>query len=121
MLWDSRVQRGGVTLTCKFEALRHTFTCHVTGVYAPKCYVERRLVWEELGSVRELMEGPWALGGDFNMCRYTSQKRNQTRRTKGMREFSIFIEDMNLIDLQLEDALDTKEIVKMQNLESMGY
>ncbi|WMV55555.1 hypothetical protein MTR67_048940 [Solanum verrucosum] len=110
MLWDSRVWKGEIleiksyTLTCKFEAQLRNFFCHVTGVYAPNCYIERRLVWEEIGSVRGLIEGPWALCGDFNVCRYISEKRICTRRTKGMKEFSDFIEDMNLIDLLLEDA-----------------
>lgn len=34
------------------------FSCHITGVYAPNCYVER-LVWEEIVSIRGLIEGPW--------------------------------------------------------------
>jgi len=80
------------------------FSCHITGVYAPNCYVERRLVWEEIGSIRGLIEGPWEVCGDFNEARYVSEKRNCIRRTIGMREFSDLIEDLNLVDLQLENA-----------------
>ncbi|KAG5576279.1 hypothetical protein H5410_056413 [Solanum commersonii] len=78
MLWDSRIWKGKVleigtnTVTCKFESQVQDFSCHITGVYAPNCYVERRLVWEEIGSIRGLIEGPWA--------------------------------DLNLVDLQLENA-----------------
>ncbi|WMV25761.1 hypothetical protein MTR67_019146 [Solanum verrucosum] len=50
------------------------------------------------------MEGPWAICGDFNTTRYVSEKRNCNRRSRGMIEFSDFIEDMNLIDLQLQDG-----------------
>ncbi|KAF3625895.1 putative mannosyl-oligosaccharide 1,2-alpha-mannosidase MNS3-like [Capsicum annuum] len=78
--------------------------CHITGVYAPNCYKERRIVWDELSSVRGLMEGPWAICGDFNVTRYIFEKKNGTNRTRGMGEFSDFIEDMKLVDLQLEDA-----------------
>lgn len=94
---------GAYTLTCKFEAILQNFNCHITGVYAPNNYVERGLVWEEIGSVRGLMEGPWILC-DFNVPIFILEKKNCIRKTKGMREFSDFIEDMNLIDLQLDDA-----------------
>lgn len=39
---------------------------------------------------------------DLNV-RFISEKRNCLRRTRGMREFSDFIEDLKLIDTQLED------------------
>jgi len=110
MMWDCRAWKGEVleigayTLTCKFEAQFQSFSCHLTGVYAPNCYIERRKVWEEIADVRGLMEGPWAICGDFNTTRYVSEKRNCNRRSRGMIEFSDFIEDMNLIDLQLQDG-----------------
>lgn len=108
MLWDSRVWKGEVpqigayTVTCRFEALLQSFECHITGVYAPNCYIERRAVWREIGGVRGLMEGPWAVCGDFNVTRYASEKRNCNRRTRAMLEISDFIEGMELIDLQLD-------------------
>ncbi|XP_059284835.1 uncharacterized protein LOC132038130 [Lycium ferocissimum] len=113
MMWDSRIWKGEIlevgtyTLTCKFEAQLQNFSCHITGVYAPNNCIERRLVWEEIGSVRGLMEGPWAVCGDFHATRFISEKRNCVRSTRGMREFSDFIEYMNLVDLQLEDATFT--------------
>lgn len=80
LLWDSRVWKGKIleigsyTLTCKFEAKFQSFACHITGVYAPNCYVERTKVWEEMTDVRGLMEGPWAVCGDFNTTRFISEK-----------------------------------------------
>ena len=73
-------------------------------MYAPNCYVERRLVWEEIRAIRSLIEGPWAVCGDFNVLRFISEKRNCLRKTKDMREFSDFIEDLKLLDTQLEDG-----------------
>lgn len=61
MMWDNRAWKGEVleigayTLTCKFEAQFQSFSCHLTGVYAPNYYIERRKVWEEIGDVRGLM------------------------------------------------------------------
>ncbi|KAG5591959.1 hypothetical protein H5410_042473 [Solanum commersonii] len=80
------------------------FKCHITGVYAPNSYKKRILVWEEVGAVRGLVEESWAVCGDFNAIRYIYEKKNCMSRTKGMKEFLDFIEDMKLVDLQLEDA-----------------
>ncbi|WMV46346.1 hypothetical protein MTR67_039731 [Solanum verrucosum] len=91
------------TLTCKFESQLYNYSCHITGVYAPNCYIERRSVWVELGAIRGIIEGPWAVCGDFNVVRFISEKRNCERRTRGMKEFSDVIEDLKLVDLQLED------------------
>lgn len=113
LMWDERAWKGEVleigsyTITCKFESQTQNFICHISGVYAPNFYKERRIVWEELSSVRRLMEGPWAICGDFNVSRYISEKKKCNRRTRGMREFSDFIEDMELVDIQLEDAAYT--------------
>lgn len=77
------------------------FECHITSVYAPKSQVETRLVWEELADVRGLMDGPWAICGDFNVCKFPSEKRDCSKRNSAMREFSDCIEDMDLVDPQL--------------------
>ena len=42
--------------------------------------------------------------GDFNVVRFISEKRSCLRRTKDMREFSDFIEDLKLLDTQLENG-----------------
>lgn len=82
MIWDSRLWKGEIleigsyTLTCKFEALLQDYKCHIIGVYAPNCRTEREHVWEEIGTVRSLFEGPWAVCGDFNVTRFPSEKRN---------------------------------------------
>jgi len=80
MLWDSRLWRGEVLeigsyiLTCKFEAMLQDYKCHITGVYAPNCRFEREHVWEEIGAVRSLFEGPWAVCDDFNVTRFPPEK-----------------------------------------------
>lgn len=108
MLWDCRVWRkevlqiGAYTLTCTFKAFLHNFICHVTRVYAPNCNIEMRAVWEEIGAVRGLVEGLWDVCGDFNVTTFPFEKWNCNRKSRAMVEFSDFIEDMELIDLQLE-------------------
>lgn len=106
MLRDSRVWKGEIlqvgayTLACSSEALLQNFNCHISGSMHQK--VERREVRNELGMVRGLIEGPWAICGDFNMCRFSSEKRNCQRRSSAMIEFSDTIEELELIDLPLE-------------------
>uniref|UniRef100_A0A0V0ITW5 Putative ovule protein n=1 Tax=Solanum chacoense TaxID=4108 RepID=A0A0V0ITW5_SOLCH len=81
LLWDERAWKGEVleigtySITCKFESQLQNFNCHITNVYVPNCYKERRLVWEELGSVKGLLEGSWAICGVFNVSRFHSEKR----------------------------------------------
>jgi len=64
LMWDERAWKGEVleigtySITCSFESQTQNYNCHITGVYAPNDYMERRLVWEELGSVRGLFEAP---------------------------------------------------------------
>ncbi|XP_070015628.1 uncharacterized protein [Nicotiana sylvestris] len=86
----------------RFESQTQDFSWHMTGVYAPNCDRERQEVWWEIGAVRGLFLGPWVVAGDFNIIRFPSEKRNCTRFTRAMTEFSDFIEDMELIDLQME-------------------
>nr|XP_009596491.1 uncharacterized protein LOC104092571 [Nicotiana tomentosiformis]XP_016432332.1 PREDICTED: uncharacterized protein LOC107758988 [Nicotiana tabacum] len=113
MLWDSKVWKGEVvttgahSLTCKFESHSQDFNWHMTRVYAPNCIRERREVWWEIGGTRSLFTGPWVVAGDFNTVRFPSEKRNCSRITKTMTEFSNFIEDMDLVDLPLEGGIYT--------------
>ena len=67
----------------------------------PNSKVERRVVWEELADVRGLMDGPWAVCGDFSVGRFPSVKKECYRLNSAMREFSECTEDMDRIDLQL--------------------
>uniref|UniRef100_M1BT70 Endonuclease/exonuclease/phosphatase domain-containing protein n=1 Tax=Solanum tuberosum TaxID=4113 RepID=M1BT70_SOLTU len=110
ILWDGRVWEGEICevgaycITCKFMGKTMDFSWHMSGVYAPNDREEREEreeVWWELASVRGLFSGPSVVGGDFNIVRFPSEKRNCTRFNKAMLDFSDFIEDMELADPQL--------------------
>lgn len=58
--------------------------------------------WGELGAARDLCSGLWVLCGDFNTTRYPSEKKRCLRINKAMTDFSEFIEDMELSDLELK-------------------
>lgn len=81
MLWDNKSWKGEIlevgsyTLIRRFEALLQD-KYHITRVYAPNCRMEREHVWEELGDVKSLFEGPWAIRGDFNVIRFPTENIN---------------------------------------------
>lgn len=62
MLWDNRAWKGDIvetgmyTLTCKFWSQLYNYSCHITGVYAPYYYIDRRSVWQELGAIRAIIK-----------------------------------------------------------------
>ncbi|KAF3645754.1 putative COP9 signalosome complex subunit 4-like [Capsicum annuum] len=74
---------------------------HLTGVYAPSEGAEREETSWEIGAARGLVTGSWILCGDFNIVRHPSEKKNCSRINKGMIDFSDFIEDMELVDIEL--------------------
>ncbi|WMV34480.1 hypothetical protein MTR67_027865 [Solanum verrucosum] len=110
LMWDSRVWEGEVCetgaycITCKFSSKSPDFSWHMSGVYSPNNREEREEVLWELCSVRGLFSGPWVVGGgggNFNIVRFPSEKRNCTRFNKAMTDFTDFIEDAELVDIQL--------------------
>nr|XP_009767855.1 PREDICTED: uncharacterized protein LOC104218933 [Nicotiana sylvestris]XP_016468821.1 PREDICTED: uncharacterized protein LOC107791296 [Nicotiana tabacum] len=70
-------------------------------VYAPNDRRDREEVWSELAGARGLFDGPWVVCGDFDTVRFPSEKKNCNRITRGMKDFTDFIEDMELVDMQL--------------------
>lgn len=107
IMWDGRVWEGEVgyigayTITCNFSGKIQEYSWHLSGVYAPNDRYKREEVWWELAGVRGLFEGPWVVCGDFNTVRYPSEKKNCSRTSRAMMNFSSFIEDMELVDIQL--------------------
>ncbi|KAM3222863.1 hypothetical protein P3L10_022133 [Capsicum annuum] len=79
------------------------FAClEASGTRGVIIMVERKEVWDELGAVKGILEGPWAVCGNLNMCRFPTEKRDCQRRTSAMIELSDTIEDLELTDLPLE-------------------
>ena len=59
-------------------------------------------MWDELVGIQQYWRLPWCYFGDFNIVRFPSEHRGETRLTLAMEKFSEFIEDLNLVDLPLE-------------------
>ena len=57
------------------------------GFMTPLLDSKRELFWEELGAVRGLWNGPWCVGGDFNVVRFPGERRGVREVTNSMRRF----------------------------------
>ncbi|KAG5609575.1 hypothetical protein H5410_020856 [Solanum commersonii] len=118
ILWDSRVWKGELvtkgtySISYKFEAVQESFNRCLTRVYAPHTRVDKNDCWEEILVAKGLMKGPWVSCGYFNTIKHIVEKRNCSRITNIMRDFSEWIEDMWLHDPHLNSGKFTwfKEI-----------
>ncbi|WMV14420.1 hypothetical protein MTR67_007805 [Solanum verrucosum] len=74
-------------------------TCwHLSAIYADCNRVARRALWQELLVLKNSLNGPWIVCGDFNITRYPSGKTNCHRLSGAMEEFSSCIEELQLVD-----------------------
>ncbi|XP_073037146.1 uncharacterized protein [Primulina eburnea] len=73
-------------------------------VYAKCDYIERRQLWTSLLQVKP-DQGPWLVGGDFNVVRNSSECLGSSGgRLLPMEEFNHFILDSGLVDAGFEGS-----------------
>lgn len=60
--------------------------------------------WNELNMIRGRVNGPWCIGGDWNIARFPSERLGGGKSTKEMRQFSEWINSHSLVDLYLGGA-----------------
>lgn len=63
--------------------------------------------WKELDGIRRRWNGPWCVGGDWNVVRFPGEKLGGYRTSSDMQAFSDWINTNSLIDLQLNGATFT--------------
>lgn len=71
-------------------------------MYAYNTYQERRVLWEELSVVSDLIgtKVPWSVLGDFNVCLGPGETNKGTSWTRSMLDFRDFILNLGLVDLR---------------------
>ena len=72
------------------------------GIYGPLTRDGKSLLREELGALRGLWEDPWCIRGDFNGISFPYERSWVRRSNQSMREFSEFIDDLEVVDLPLK-------------------
>ena len=111
--WDKRVlellewEVGQFSLSYRFKTLENGVIWAFTGVYGPFTRLEREGLWEEVGAIRGIWEGPWCLGGDFNITLAQGERNRQGRITSAMRRFAEVVDDLGLVDIQLHGGAFT--------------
>ncbi|XP_022030238.1 uncharacterized protein LOC110931139 [Helianthus annuus] len=75
---------------------------HVLNVYAPQHFVDKRVLWSEIGGLVGEGEGMWIVAGDFNSIRCESDTHNSVYVPADANEFNGFIDDTNLHEYSLK-------------------
>ncbi|XP_022008295.1 uncharacterized protein LOC110907655 [Helianthus annuus] len=82
--------------------LKHTGEwLNIVNVYAYNDPVERRLLWEELGTLKQALHGMWVFGGDFNDVREPSERMNSEFVPLNATFFNNFIEMADLVEYNM--------------------
>ena len=108
VFWDTRklelveAEIGQFSVPCMFKNVEDGFQWAFTGVYGPVKRCKRELFWEELGSVKGLWEGPWCIGGDFNVVLSPNDRNLDCRLSPSMRRFNEVLNELGLRDLPLQ-------------------
>ena len=93
VFWDKRVvelvdmKTRIFSVSCCFRNCTDGCQWMFSRVYGPVLDSKMELFWEELGVVRGLWNGPWCVGGDFNVVRFPRECRGPGRVTNSMRNF----------------------------------
>ena len=108
LFWDKRklelveVETGLFSITCWFKNVEDGFQWAFTCVYGPVEMSNREMFWEELGSLKGLWEGPWCIGGDFNMVLSPNERNRAGRMSHPMRRFAEVLNELGLRDIPLQ-------------------
>ena len=85
-----------------------------SGIYGPPSVSSRGEFWDEIVGLSEICGRNWCLGGDFNVIRNISEKRNSMTNTCSMRIFDELIRKLNLQDPSLNNAQFTWSNFRVQ-------
>ncbi|RVW44363.1 hypothetical protein CK203_071045 [Vitis vinifera] len=82
-------------------------------VYGPFTRLEKECLWEEVGAIRGIWEGPWCLGGDFNITLVQGERSRQKKNNLSYEEVCGSCrrarEEFGNLECNKEDALHQVE------------
>lgn len=88
-------------VACSFKDVEDGFGWAFAGVYGPNTDSNRSSLWDEIAGSCSWWDGPWCIGGDFNITRFSSESSGYSRIGTTMADFSDHISDLDLVDLPL--------------------
>jgi len=88
-------------ISAKGILMQDNFGCHICLVYAPNDRHKRLEVWNQLRELQQTSSEPWILMGDFNEVVQPQERRGATLSTPSMRELAQFIQDDQMIDMEI--------------------
>ncbi|KAL0924452.1 hypothetical protein M5K25_005283 [Dendrobium thyrsiflorum] len=78
----------------------HTIPFLLSAVYASNSFEERLALWEDLSKIQSNNTLPWVILGDFNCCRFQSDKKGgNSIPLSRLAPFNNFIFDSHLVEL----------------------
>jgi len=107
MSWNSEVFEVASSLLtsrwiCVFGTFKQDdFSCAICVLYAPNNQRDRLQMWNNLRELKQQLGVSLILMGDFNEVLKLEERRNSTQVTVGMRELGDFIQDLQLLDLEI--------------------
>ncbi|XP_075096511.1 uncharacterized protein LOC142174589 [Nicotiana tabacum] len=104
-----------VNITIVSEQLIHCIVQHrgtrrqfnVTIVYGFNNQSMRRRLWEDIKSIHQMVNGPWAIMGDFNSILSTEERVGSSVTMAKIREFKKCMEECSLQDMRSSGAYYT--------------
>ena len=107
LCWNSRLYtikdnfKGAFSVLSVLENKDPCSSWIISSVYGPTDRILCSSFWYELDSIHSIWAGPWHLGGDWNITRFTSEKSRGGNTIADMEAFSDWITSQSLIDLHL--------------------
>ncbi|KAL2471352.1 Uncharacterized protein Adt_39488 [Abeliophyllum distichum] len=85
-------------LHIRVEDPRLSRPMYITPVYASCSPVGRRNLWMGLHQISLVVDGPWMVGGDFNVIAHNGERTGHNTRDRGTSDFADMMMDCGLTD-----------------------
>jgi exonuclease III len=107
-VWTAtNVMRGRFSLSAKISLIEAAEKWWLTCVYGPQLEEEKIFFLDELRQVKNGCEGTWMVCGDFNIIYRAHDKNNSRLNRRMMNHFQRFIDEVELLELNLHGRLYT--------------
>lgn len=97
--YEMLVSKVGVFfLSAKFKDRSSQEVFFISSVYGPCQDSRRQELWQEFRETSIWNQGPWLIGGDFNITRFANERDGRLVHQRSMEDFNNVIRDLHLLD-----------------------